>query len=167
MKYYIIYRNNKFVGFTTSFEMLQIFLKSRKHKKYMVRIMKENNIDKDILNSEKLSDYELSYYNGYSITYELPVIEYEREMLDEELYNYLCDVYATIEYFIKKLKYIRFDSEEDETEVKLFLNSILQEIFSIFEQAEPAYDEVVDVTRFFMKYIIDKPHELKGDKVND
>lgn len=163
MKYYIIYKNDKFVGFTTSFEMLQTFLKSRKHKKYMVRIMKEDNIDKDVLDSDKLSDYELSYYNGYSITNELPVFEYEREMLEEELYNYLCDSFATIEFFIKKLKYIKFDSEEDENEVKLFLNSILQEIFSIFEQAEPVYDEVVDVTRFFMKYIINKPHKLKGD----
>lgn len=167
MKYYLIYRKGKFVGFTTSFDMLRKFLDSRQHRKYMVRIIPEEEIDEEILNSTKLSEYDLSYYNGYSITYELPVFEYEREMLEDELYNYLCDSFATIEYFTRKLKYIKFDSEDDENEVRLFLKSILQEIFSVFEQAEPVYDEVIDVVRFFMKYILDKPHELKGDKIDD
>lgn len=162
MDYYIIYRKEQFVGYTTSYDMLQKFLKTRKHIKYMIRVFKEKEIDSEILKLNTLSDYELSFYNGYTLYNEFPVFEYERELLDESLFQFLSDMYTDTHYFVKSLKFIKFTEDEKEN-VFIYLNSLLDNILYIFEQSDQAYDEIIDIKRFFLKFVIDKPHRLKGD----
>lgn len=161
MKYYVIYHKGVFVGYSNSHEMVKNFIECRKPYKYMVRIFKEKDISEDILQNDMLSNFELSYYQGYNLINELPVFEYEREMIDNILYEDICDMCYTCHSLLDKLPYIKFDSELDYLEVTALIERITTELWSTLE--DMTYDDVIDLVKYFKHKLLKDINESREE----
>ena len=151
MKYHVIYKDDKFLGYTTSKKMLKQFLTVRKKNKYKIIVMTYDDLPERILHSDKFDLYALSYYQGYHLTNELPMFVYvfskfESLMREEFIYGISClqRLQRNIEYF-KKL-----ELPDSFNESMKNLHGICHDMIT-YSYHEPVYDEVFDVLSFFKR----------------
>lgn len=146
MKVYIIYKNDKFVGYTESKDVLDKFLKLR-GKKYTYEKIDKSDIDSKILASNTFEQYELVYYQGYRLVNELPVFYYELLKIDENLNNMLTLTYKNIRNLLHDIDYIRIKKRERDT-IKGSILYIQNQIKYHIDTDEPVYDENIDIVKF-------------------
>lgn len=151
-KYYAIYNKERFIGYTDNKKFLKLFLKNRKGK-YNVKIFEEDEIPESILNSFTFHSYLLTFFQGYHLTYELPVFEYEYIELENHIRDDLAILYNALENLLKLIDFIKVDNKQNMREK---INHIIVQIAEVISSDhEVVYDELVDVVKYFNKNFID------------
>lgn len=150
MKYFIIYKDNKFIGYTDNKKMLRQFLKIR-NDKYKIIKMYDDEIASKIKTSDTFESYALSYYQGYELTTELPIFIYEFPKFEALIREHLITTVALIDAIRKQLEYFKSDDlEKFDSSLKSVYDMCYE--FITYSCHEPVYDELLDVLGIF-KYL--------------
>ena len=111
MKYYIIYQNDHFIGYTTDKNLLDNFLKNRKGK-YKIKKFKEEEIPEKIRNSFNFTNYELVEYCDYYTDNDAVIFNYEYTDMEEYMNKDCLALQQLIESLLENIKYINLNDEE-------------------------------------------------------
>ena len=82
MKYYIIYKDDHFLGYTTDKKLLDNFLTNRKGN-YKVKKFKEDEIPDELIKSFEFTNYELVEYTNYYTNNDAVIFNYEYIDMEE------------------------------------------------------------------------------------
>lgn len=147
MKYYLIYKNDEFIGYADDKEILKTFLSVRKNK-YTIRKIKSKELPEKIRLSMQFENKALAYYQGYNLTNELPIFIYEFSKFDSLIREELITILAVVDTVRRNIDYLRTKKCDD---LKLILDNISQTYgeFIVGIEHEPIYDEVFNVLEFF------------------
>ena len=151
---YIIYRDNKFVGYTDDKMMMKVFMNNRRDGTYKFKKIKKSKIPKKIRESRRFEDYSMEYYNGYRISTELPLFLYEFEDLNSDLSNDLLALTESLHSISEAVKYLKLSKNEKEI-IKKSMNYINELIDCCTFTHEPVFDEVIDVIKYVNKPVKD------------
>lgn len=152
-KIYIIYKNDKFVGYTYDKDMLKQFKRTRKGKYKYIKF-KTSKIPKNVLDNIDFDNYSLQYYVGYRLSTELPLFLYEFEKLEEKIKADLWDMMGSIELILDKLQYLKLDNFERKL-IKAVFSELLKYIENIVTDHEIVFDEYIDIINYFNNIDLD------------
>lgn len=153
MKYFIIYKDDKFIGYTDNKVVLKRFLEVRSSK-YKVVKMHKDEIPLRIINNDSFESYALAYYNGYKLIDELPLFIYEFSKFESLIREELLTSSIVIKNLIRDIDYIKTDDLYAFKKALEKISDIYHDLIT-YSYHEPIYDEVFDVFKFF-KVVYDK-----------
>ena len=147
-KYYLLYENNKFKGFTDNKKLKNKFLDIRNDQNNYECISIKKDKVKDIHNF--YDDCELISHNGYDYRY--PIFEYEWDIFEPIIREQTLCFDEGLRDLLFRLSYLKLDKEE-----ALFLRRIIMELIETIEVVintdhDVILDEVFDMEKYF-KYL--------------
>jgi hypothetical protein len=111
MKYYIIFKDNHFIGYTTDKNLLDNFLNNRKGK-YKVKKLNEDEIPDEIRNSFEFSNYELVEYCDYYTTNDAVIFNYEYIDMEEYMSRDCLALQHLLKFVLQNLNLMNFNDED-------------------------------------------------------
>lgn len=153
-KFYCIYKDDKFIGYSEEKTVIKQFLSIRNKDKYVIKKIKSDEIPDDIISSASFESYALAYYQGYKLTYELPIFIYEITKFDSLIREHLITIVAITNSIQHNLEYIKTDKCDTFKDVLQNISDVVGEFISGIDH-EPVYDEIFDVLAFF-RIVYDK-----------
>ena len=153
VKYFIIYRSGKFIGYTDNKKILKRFLQIR-DSKYTIVKMHADDISERIKISDVFESYSLAYYEGYKLTTELPLFIYEFSKFESLIREELITTTAIINSVLRDINYIKYDKLDEFKNALSEINNLYTELIT-YSYHEPIYDENFDVFKFF-KYLYER-----------
>ena len=163
MKYYIIYKDNHFIGYSTNKKLVNNFLNSRKDD-YHVEIIDEKDISNDIKNSSTFFNCELFEYINYHTDNDTVLFEYEARDMEENIINDMQLLQELIVVVMNNLKYIKLSKDEEKL-IKYVFYTLFEDLNSITDNDEVIFDELINIKKYFYERYL--PYIPKNSFINN
>lgn len=147
MKYYAIYKKDKFIAITDNKYYLSEYINNRKGKFHVLKI-DEKELPDNIKNNFHFDDYSLTKYEGYYTDINLILTYMEYTALEDFMNDDAALLHHLLNKIFKQTEYIKFSKDEYKL-IKYTLSYLIDFISSITDSNEVLYDECYDVSKFF------------------
>ena len=159
MKYYIIYKNKHFIGYTQNKNLLDRFLKSRKGK-YTVKEMDESEISEEVKNSFNFSNCELTEYTDYYTDNDTVLFNYESLNMEDCIIKDCLFLHHLLEGLLNDIKYFKLSDEESKI-IRYSLYKLIDDIKCITESNEIIFDEIINIHKYFYELYLPNVKNIK------
>jgi len=146
MKYYIIFKDNHFIGYTTDKNLLDNFLNNRKGK-YKVKKLNEDEIPDEIRNSFEFSNYELVEYCDYYTTNDAVIFNYEYIDMEEYMSRDCLALQHLLKFVLQNLNLMNFN-DEDRKIIQYSFYKLYDDLNAITDSNEVIYDEIININKY-------------------
>lgn len=147
MKYFIIYKDDHFLGYCVDKKILNNFLNHRKGK-YEIYKIKESEIPEKLKNSFEFTNYELLEYTNYYTNNDTPVFNYEAIDMENLMVKDALAIQSLSEEVIHNLKYFKLTDEELKI-IKYSFERLIEDLNCITDSNEVIYDEIFNINKYF------------------
>jgi hypothetical protein len=151
--FYLIYKNKKFIGFTTDKIIIQQFKELKKNKYIKIIKISEEKIDEKLKNKlwTESRSKELIHFTENS---HIPLFGYETLEFEKFLFNLNLNGIEKCHDIDKLIKYIKF-SEDEKKIITKFIISLFEMVDDITaEDQDPEFDmffKIDDLIRVFLQ----------------
>jgi hypothetical protein len=163
MKYYIIYKDSGFIGYTTNKVLVNNFLKTRKGN-YHVEKIDEKDISNDIKNSSTFFNCELFEYINYHTDNDTVLFEYEARDMEENIIKDMQLLQELIVVVMNNLKYIQLSKDEEKL-IKYVFYTLFEDLDTITNSDEVIFYELINIKKYFYERYL--PYISKNSFINN
>ena len=146
MKYYIIYKDDHFIGYTTDKKLLDNFLTNRKGK-YTIKKFKENEIPDELRKSFEFTNYELVEYTNYYTNNDAVIFNYEYIDMEEYMSRDCLVLQQLLEFVLYNIKFIELTDEERKM-IQYSFCKLIDDLNAITDSNEVIYDEIININKY-------------------
>lgn len=159
MKYYIIYKDDHFLGYTTNKKLLNNFLDNREGK-YHVEKIKEEEIPDKIKNSFNFTNYELTEYTNYYTDNDTVLFNYEYTDVEECMIKDSLALQYLLSVLIKDIDYLKITDEERKI-IQYSFYRIIDDLNAITDSNEIIFDEIINIRKYFYERYLPNRRDTK------
>lgn len=155
MKYYLIYKNKNFLGYTTDKKLLDNFINHRKGK-YKIHKVPEDEIPDDIKKSFHFTNFELIEYINYYTINDTVLFNYEAIDMEDMILKDSLYLQQLSEFIIDNIKYFKL-KKENEKLIKYSLKYLIDTLDCITDSNEVIFDEIINIKKYFYeRYLVNR-----------
>ena len=154
MKYFVIYENSKFIGFTDDKELLDIFINTRKGEYEYIKI-KEKDLPQYIKSMSIFHDYMLIKYISYYSNNSVVFFNYEAFSMEYSMSEDCIVLETLLRNILKYSKYLKLTEDEYQI-IQISFRKLITDLECVTNGHEVIYDEIIDIDKYFNnRYLTD------------
>jgi len=147
MKYYLIYKKDKFLGWADNKKIIKTFMKDRPGT-YKIIKNDEEDIPEKIRKSFSFDNFQLTWFMGYYTSVKVALFNYEVSEFEEAMSRDSLKLHVAADQLIRHSKVIKFSKEEKKL-INYVCSGIIDRVYGITDSNEIIYDECIDIVKYF------------------